>query len=1083
MTEPAGLTVLAVDHSADGRRTLARTLRRDGWTVLEASADEALRLARDGPDLVIVDDAEVCRRLKNDPGTWAVPVVQVIADPRHTPPDACADGGADAWLSGPLKPAEVMAAARALVRLRHTESRYRTAARQWRAMFDAISDAVCLLSPGGVVLRCNRAFAALLGLPFGAIVERPLFELMPELAVLAPSLSGGGTRPAACELEVGARWLRVRLDPAPEDPEAPQRVCVITDLTDRRRAERALAATGERLRGVLESITDAYVRFDAQWRVIEANQRVRELFGDGPEELVGVVFWERFPQSVGGDCHHGYLRALATRTPQHFEARSTIRPGRWYEVHAYPEDGGGLTVYYRDVTLRHEADATLRQQTAHFRAVTEALPCLVWTCDAEGRIEDANEGARAYVAEPGRTAAPAGRRALRVVAEDAPRYEAIRARAATEGVPCELELRLGREDGASRWFFARLVPVRDATGAVRRWLGTALDIDDRRRQHERLERLRALTAALSGALSREQVAAQLVQASLPAFGATAGAVAMLSEDRRHLELLHAAGIPEELVAGWRRIPCDSPTLMAEALNGSQPRVLPTWQARVSRYPHHALLRLAGTDGAAIAIPLVIERHAVGVLSLAFAGPRYPDEEEQAFMMSLGLQAAQALERARLYDGERRRAMQLQSLAAAAVAINASLSTEEILAVVTDQARAILGAGWCVTTLHTGAADAPLTAVSRSGESGAWRDYHERPGTPDLHALVMQHGRPVRLSRDAIEAMPAWREAPESVREFGPMEGWMGVPLAATDGRHLGIIQVADAPDGAFSGLDEAMLVQLAQMTSVAVESSRLYHRARAAEEHLRADAAQLEQAVASRTQELRDSHARLETFSYSVAHNLRAPLRWIHGFAEAMLEEHGPELPHGARDLGTRVIDAAARMDHLIADLLAYARLDRITLTRVPVTVAEVVSDACVRMAPEIERCGARIELAVPAGLPRVRAHHAVLVQVVEHLLGNALKFVPPGAVPAVRIEAVPRARTVEVSVIDHGIGIAEEHFDRIFQPFERLHRQEAYPGTGVGLAMVQRAVERLGGRVGVSSRVGQGSRFWFELPSMETAQ
>jgi signal transduction histidine kinase/CheY-like chemotaxis protein len=862
MPEQDGLTIVSVERSPTRRGALARVLRRAGWTVLEAdSGDEALRLARDGPDLVIADDPDVCRRIKSDPDTCAIPVLQTAG----AAADPGLDSGADAWLPDPAAPAEIVATARALVRLRRIESRVHAAARQWRSMFDAISDAVCLLSPGGTVLRCNRAFATLLERPYGAIVERPLAGLMP---ALAERMSAGHATATAVELAVGARWLRVRIDPAPfDDPTAP-RVCIIADVTARRAAEDAL-----------------------------------------------------------------------------------------------------------------------REQSTRSWAVAE--------------------------------------------------------------------------------------------------------------HHDRIERLQTLSSALAGAVSRAEVAALVLREGVSTFGAVAGGVAAVSEDGRELELLHATGVPETLLAAWRRFPVDARTMMAEALRARRPVFVATWQERVARYPHQSVMRLEGGDGAAVAIPLLIEPRVVGVLGLAFAASRTTDPAEAAFMMSVGQQCAQALERARLYDTERRRAAQLQSLAAAAVAINGSLSAEEILAVVTDQARTILGAQWCVTSLTAGAEPPLLTAVSRSEQSGAWRDYHERPGTPELHALVLEHGHPVRRSRRELEAMPAWRESPEAVREHGPMQGWMAAPLVATDGRHLGIIQVADTPGGAFSALDEAILVQLAQMTSVAVESSRLYHRARAAEEQLRADAAELERAVGARTAELSASNerlaemnlrlaemnAQLEAFSHNVAHNLRAPLRGVVGHLDALLEDHAGGLPAGAREHGERIRAAARHMDALIGDLLDWSRLDRAEIQRTPVHLADVIADALARNAEAIEQAGAEVTVGVPPGLPTVNGHHAMLVQALEHLIVNGLKFVTPGTRARLHVEAVAGPAGVGVSVTDSGIGIAPQHFERIFQPFERLHRQDTYPGTGVGLAIARRAVERLGGRVGVSSRPGHGSRFWFELPTPESEQ
>ncbi|MFN3486085.1 MAG: sensor histidine kinase [Planctomycetota bacterium] len=124
--------------------------------------------------------------------------------------------------------------------------------------------------------------------------------------------------------------------------------------------------------------------------------------------------------------------------------------------------------------------------------------------------------------------------------------------------------------------------------------------------------------------------------------------------------------------------------------------------------------------------------------------------------------------------------------------------------------------------------------------------------------------------------------------------------------------------------------------------------------------------------------------------------------------------------------------------------------------------------------------MSVDAGLPAVRAHRAMLTQVIVNLLSNAIRFVGRGVEPRVRIRGEPRAGRVRLWVEDNGIGISAEHHERIFHMFERLNRQEDYPGTGIGLAIVRKAMERMGGAAGIESELGRGSRFWIELEAAE---
>ncbi|HEX2091699.1 MAG TPA: ATP-binding protein [Longimicrobiaceae bacterium] len=246
-------------------------------------------------------------------------------------------------------------------------------------------------------------------------------------------------------------------------------------------------------------------------------------------------------------------------------------------------------------------------------------------------------------------------------------------------------------------------------------------------------------------------------------------------------------------------------------------------------------------------------------------------------------------------------------------------------------------------------------------------------------------------------------------------------------------------------------------------------------EELDGQATRLEELVVERTRALEDANMELEAFAYSVAHDLRAPVRAMQGFSEILLEEYGAELDETGRDYLQRIAGAADQMEGLIRDLLAFSRLGREEIRLSPVPLDLVWARTREELASEIRE--QRAEVAVESPLPMVRGHETTLIQVMKNLVGNAIKFVAPGARPQVRIRAEEREGRARVWVEDNGIGIAPEHRERIFRIFERLHGIEQYPGTGIGLALVRKGVERLGGRVGVESVPGQGSRFWFELP------
>jgi PAS domain S-box-containing protein len=243
----------------------------------------------------------------------------------------------------------------------------------------------------------------------------------------------------------------------------------------------------------------------------------------------------------------------------------------------------------------------------------------------------------------------------------------------------------------------------------------------------------------------------------------------------------------------------------------------------------------------------------------------------------------------------------------------------------------------------------------------------------------------------------------------------------------------------------------------------------------------LERRVEERTAKLEEALRELNTFSYSVAHDLRGPLRAMTGFSEALLQDKGDSLDAEGRDFAQRIAEAGKRMDALITDILAYSRLSR---DDVPVQAEEpelLVRQALEPLSKEIREKGARVSVDPP--FPPIRAHAGMLVQVLVNLISNAIKFVAPGVVPEVRIRGELRGRALRIWVEDNGIGIHPDYQEKIFGLFQRLNLSEEYPGTGVGLAIVRRAMERMGGASGVESAPEKGSRFWIELPLAERVE
>jgi PAS domain S-box-containing protein len=258
------------------------------------------------------------------------------------------------------------------------------------------------------------------------------------------------------------------------------------------------------------------------------------------------------------------------------------------------------------------------------------------------------------------------------------------------------------------------------------------------------------------------------------------------------------------------------------------------------------------------------------------------------------------------------------------------------------------------------------------------------------------------------------------------------------------------------------------------ERKRPEEALREAQAALLAHAENLEKTVAQRTTLLRESNAELEAFSYSLAHDMGAPLRAIRNFTQMVVEDCAEKLGPENTELLKKVLSASNRMGRLMQDVLAFSRISRKDLESKVVDVENLVLDIVLEW-PELQPPRAEVQLESP--LQPVVGQEASLTQCLTNLLGNAVKFVAPGVTPKVRIYSEPRDDQVRLWVEDNGIGIAPDLQQTIFEAFRRIHNTEDYSGSDLGVAIVRKAVERMGGTVGVESAVGQGSKFWIQLP------
>ena len=247
-----------------------------------------------------------------------------------------------------------------------------------------------------------------------------------------------------------------------------------------------------------------------------------------------------------------------------------------------------------------------------------------------------------------------------------------------------------------------------------------------------------------------------------------------------------------------------------------------------------------------------------------------------------------------------------------------------------------------------------------------------------------------------------------------------------------------------------------------------------AKDQLTNQAAELERVVVERTATLKETIGELQAFSYSVSHDMRAPLRAMQSFAQILVDEYGSKLDEQGVDYLHQIMRSAVRLDHLIRDVLNYSRILHSRLPMEPVDLDRLVRDI-IETYPNGQPIKPQIQ--IKGTLPEVMGNEALLTQCVSNLLSNGAKFVSPGITPRLEVsaEAIEPA-SIRVWFKDNGIGIAPENHERIFRLFERIHPATEYEGTGIGLTIVRKAIERMGAQFGFESEVGKGSHFWIQL-------
>lgn len=996
---------------------------------------------------------------------------------------------------------------------KQAEAAARAERERFEAMLDALPAMICLLTTDYQVAFANRAFRGVFGESNGKRCYEYCFEQNAPCSFCESFQVLKANAPHDWEVEHGDRVIHVFDFPFRDSDGSPLVLEMDIDVTKQRLLEQKLQESLRYNRGLLETSLDPLVTISHHGKVTDVNEATEKVTGIRRDQLVGTDFCDYFTDP--DKARQAYETVFAEGAVRDYALSIHSAAGQvtdvLYNASTYCNAKGeieGVFAAARDVTEQRRIQQRLECSEARYRSLVTATSQIVWTASPSGEVIDDMPTWREFTGLSLEQIRGWGFLDS-VHPEDRERLAQTWCTAAPDLKCYEAEYRIRRKDGEYRVFEVRSVPIFEMDGTIREWVGTCTDITERKYAEAALkeseERYRSVVAAMA-----EGVVLQDADGKIIACNESAERLLGISKDRLQLRTslelqnitIHEDGslFPGEM----------HPAMVA---------------LRTGKPESKVCMGIRKPDGATTWI-------LINAQPMFNAGDAKPYSVVTTF--------ADITERKRAEEKVREEQQKFNSILDVLTPYIVLLTEDYHVAFANREFRRRFGESHgkrCFEFLFDRTEPCEIcetyevmgTDQARhwewTGPDGRNYEVHDFPFTDtDGSRLILEMGIDITERKEAELAREESETRFRVLANFVPQMVWMchpdglnfyfnqrwvdytGMPLEESYGRgwaapfhpndkqaawdawndaittgetyHVeGRIRAANGSYRWFLMRGMPLLDQGGKITrwfGTCTDIDDLKH----AESELRKMNEELEHRVQLRTADLLSANKELESFNYTVAHDLRAPLRHVRVFSDLLIAELGPELGEKATHYLSVIQNGVSRMGELIDDLLSLSRIGRHEVRRQVCKLRPLVNQLIGEFQSQFE--GRNIEWRI-ADLPLLDCDTSLFRQVLANLLSNAIKFTRGRNPAVIEIGRTTLNGETVIYVRDNGVGFDMKYSKRLFGLFQRLHREEDFEGTGVGLAIVERIMRRIGGRVWAEAVLNQGATFYISLHSAES--